>query len=242
MNFPTPISKTCQRCPNPALESEVELAETFPALGLSVLCKTCGDAEQAAERERLAAQRWEQEQAARRTRLEVIPPKIRRTETGHPNFNLGLWIRVEDWQPTNGKSLGLVGGAGRCKTRCLGLLAQKLILAGHILEWTTAVEFQERADDLKSADRAIKASAEEYFRQCKKAAITVLDDIGKNTWTPTVERLFFSLIDHRTTHDLPILWSANSHPIEIGRSGAISKNIAAPLIGRIIESSTIITL
>lgn len=229
----------CDLCENPACETDVELAAAYSGLNLPVLCETCGKAEEEAEDRRLAEQKRKQEIGARENRLEVIPPEIRRTDISRSDFNLGLWLRIESWKPSSAKWLGIVGKAGRSKTRCLGLLAEKLILEGHRLFWTTAVDFQERTDDLRSDERGIKSEAREYFRQCKRCAILILDDFGKNTWTPTVERNLFSVIDHRKTHDLPVLWSSNTHPVDIGKSGELSKDRAAPLIGRILEASKI---
>jgi DNA replication protein DnaC len=229
----------CDRCSNPARESDVELAESFPSLRLSILCAACGHAEEEAEEARLTAQKRKREAAERESRLEIIPPEIRRTDIARSDFNPGLWLRVEGWRPSSAKWLGIVGTAGQCKTRCLALLAARLILDGHRLFWTTAVEFQERSDDLRSDERGTKAEASEYFKTCKRAGILVLDDLGKNTWTPTVERNLFSVIDHRKTHDLPVLWSANTHPLDILKSGELSRDRAAPLIGRILEASRI---
>jgi len=229
----------CDRCNNSARESDVELAQFYFSLEIAVLCDSCGSAEEQAEERRIADQKRKREAAARETRLEIIPPEIRRTDIARDDFNLGLWLRIETWKPSSAKWLGIIGKAGRSKTRCLGMLAQKLILDGHRLAWTTAVEFQERTDDMRSDDRHIKTEATEYFRMCKRASILILDDFGKNTWTPTVERNLFSVIDHRKTHDLPVLWSSNTHPVEIGKSGEMSKDRAAPLIGRLLEASRI---
>jgi DNA replication protein DnaC len=108
--------------------------------------------------------------------------------------------------------------------------------------WSTAIDFQDRVDDLRSDERAIKNEAHDYFREARRSPILVLDDFGKNTWTPTMEKNLFGILDHRKTHDLPVLWSANTHPLEILRSGQMSKDRAAAIIGRMIEASTILTL
>lgn len=230
---------TCDRCTNPARQSDVELKKFYSLMRLEALCESCGEYEEKEQEMRLQAQKKRKEEVRRQAMLDVIPPKIRRTEISRADFNLGLWRRIEDWKPSRGKWLGIVGMAGQCKTRCIGLLAERLILEGHRVVWTTAVELQERTDDQRSDDRHVKAEATAYFKSCKRAGILILDDFGKNTWTPTVERNLFSLIDHRTTHDLPVLWSANTHPIDIGKSGEMSKDRAAPLIGRLLEASRI---
>lgn len=231
----------CQECSAPARQSDIDLAQAFPRLNFAVFCTDCGKREEDAEERREAAQRGRLEIAARESRLEIIPPEMRRTDISRQDFNLGLWIQIETWRPSSGKWLGIIGTAGQCKTRCLALLATKLILEGNRLHWTTAVEFQERVDDLRSDERGTKAEAAAYIKACKSASILVFDDFGKNTWTPTVERNLFSMIDHRKTHDLPVLWSANTQPITLLKSGELSRDRGAPLIGRILEASYITT-
>jgi len=215
-----------------------DLAESFPTCVPRGKCERCID--QAAEDEQMRKEHLKRsiEQSRRESRLETIPPEMLRTRINHADFNAGLWLRVEGWKPSCGRWLGLVGGAGVCKTRCLSVLAKSLILDGHRVFWTTAVEFQDRVDDLRR-DRAEVNEALGYFRACKAAGILVIDDFGKNTWTPAVERHLFGVIDHRKTHDLPILWSANSSPLEILATNQLTKDRGAPLIGRLLEASKI---
>lgn len=233
-------TRSCDRCERPARPSDIELVQFFPMANLACLCDPCAAAEEAAEDAKLAEQQRKREAAAREARLEVIPPEMRRTDITRADFNPELWAKVQGWRPSSARWVGIIGTAGQCKTRCLALLAERLVMEGHRLQWTTAVEFQEQTDNMRSDERAIKNEAHEYFRACKRAAILVLDDVGKNTWTPTVERNLFSVIDHRKTHDLPVLWSANTHPLEILKSGELSKDRAGPLIGRILEASRIL--
>lgn len=240
MNPPTTEAlRSCNTCGQPARSQDVDLAIFYDRITIPVYCQPCADREDRIQAKVIQDQKQQVENSARSSRLEIIPPEIRRTDISRTDFNLGLWLRIENWQPSGTKWLGIVGKAGRSKTRCIGKLAEKLILAGHRLHWTTAVEFQERSDDLRSDDRHIKAEASDYFRTCKRVAVLILDDFGKNTWTPTVERNLFSLIDHRKTHDLPVLWSSNTHPLDIGKSGELSRDRAAPLIGRLLEISKI---
>lgn len=224
-------------CGNPASKSLLELRGLFKFL--SIRCDECEAKREAEEAERAKRVSMAMEIAERESRLQAIPPEMQRSSITHPDFNPGLWIRVEGWKPSRGKWLGIVGGAGECKTRCIALLAQRLILDGHRLMWTTAVDFQERVDDSLRGDRGEAKEAHRYFAQCKKTPILVFDDFGKNTWNPTLERHLFSVIDHRKTHDMPILWTANTSPLEILAMGGLSKDRGAPIISRIIEASNI---
>jgi len=213
----------------------------FLPRALPPLCASCEAKEEAKERKAKETLRKRREATERQSRLSVIPPEMQRTRTNHPGFNAGLWLRVEGWKPSEGKWLGLVGDPGKCKTRILSVLAERLILEGHRLAWTSAVEFQERIDDFRGESQERKLSVE-YLKEVRSAAILVFDDFGKNTWTPTVERHLFSLIDHRKTHDLPVLWSANSSPRAIYQSGLLTKDRGGPILGRLVEASNIITV
>lgn len=225
-------------CGNPVSEEQTELARMFPKI-IRLQCAECEAREEQEERRRKDTIERQRLQFEREARLETIPPEMLRTRVNFPQFNAGLWMRIECWNPSGLKWLGIVGGAGECKTRCLALLAKRLILAGHRLTWTTAVDFQDRVDDTLRGDRYDNKDANRYFSRCKSTGILVIDDFGKNTWNPTVERHMFGVIDYRKTHDLPVLWTSNTSPLEILASGQLSKDRGAPLIGRLLEASTI---
>lgn len=232
-------NQTCVSCgcfPSPEI---AEIHAMFPRI-IPLECEACSTKRDAEYRRRKEEGDRQREQAARESRLQEIPPEMLRTRINHPHFNPGLWLQVEGWQPSSGRWMGIVGGAGECKTRSLALLAHRLILDGHRLMWTTAVEFQDRVDDSIRGERAETKEAGKYFARCKSAAILVLDDFGKNTWNPSMERHLFALIDHRKTHDLPVLWTANTPPLEILATQGLSRDRGAPLIGRLIEISKII--
>lgn len=211
----------------------------FPKIIRANQCDACAELEAQDEKRRKEILDRQREQSAREARLAIIPPEMARTRINHPEFNAGLWLRVEGWQPSDLKWLGILGGAGESKTRCLALLAKRLILAGIHLTWTTAVEFQDRAEATNRGDKDEARGALSYISHCKHCAVLVLDDLDKNTWNPTVERHMFAVLDHRKTHDLPVLWSANTSPLEMLASGQLSKDRGAPLIGRLLEASRI---
>lgn len=239
MSTTTTEEPTICACGAPADAELVGLARMFPKLVPVAQCAFCHEAEAKRNRTHREELERELEQSRREARLGALPPEMLRTRIDHPGFNAGLWTRVEGWQPAEVRWLGIVGPAGESKTRCLAQLAKRLILAGQRLLWTTAVEFQDRVDDLR-LDRETVKEAQRYLRECKRATLLVFDDLGKNTWTPAVERHLFGVIDHRKTHDLPVLWTANTSPMEILASGQLSKDRGAPLMGRLIEASRIV--
>lgn len=226
-------------CGKPVDPDMLDLATMFPKIVKATQCQQCASKSSAAEAEIARRDRERAETNQRAARLECIPPEIRRTRINFPSFNAALWLRVERWRPSDLEWLGIVGKPGHCKTRCLGVLVERLIMDGHRVMWTTALEFQDRVDEMRSDTRSVVAEARAYFRQVKSSAILVLDDLGKNTWNPSMERYLFDVVDHRKTHDLPILWTSNTHPIDILKSGDLTKDRAGALIGRLLEASRI---
>lgn len=207
-----------------------------------VVSPQCSACEARAGREEAEAASVEEagiEDGRRKARLSLIPPELRRTSIAHRGFNAGLWTRIEGWNPATLRWLGLIGPPGTCKTRCLALLSKRLILAGYHVAWTTAVELQNRIEETRLSDRGEAAAARGYLRLLKSAGLLVLDDIGKNSWSDGFERHLFDVVDHRKTNDLPVMWTANQSPAEILRSGVLSPQRGGPLMGRLVEVSTI---
>lgn len=239
MNATIETNETVPRCDcGRAISAEHRaLVAAFPMVLRQGQCESCREAQERTEAKAATIQREEEERDARRARLVEIPPEMRRTQIAHPQFNPELWGRVRNWRPDGLRWLGIVGGAGECKTRCLALLARKLILEGYSLKWTTAVDFQEQVDMLLNGERGDTRRSNEYFQACKMAGVLVLDDLGKNTWNPTMERRMFALVDYRKTHDLPLLWTANTDPLAM--LPLLSADRGAPMIGRILEASHI---
>jgi len=239
MNPTIETNETATRCDcGRAISAEHRaLVAAFPMVLRQGQCEACREAQERSEAKAATIQREEEERDARKARLVEIPPEMRRTQTAHPQFNAELWGRVRDWRPDGLRWLGIVGGAGECKTRCLALLARKLILEGYSLKWTTAVDFQEQVDMMLNGERGDTRRSNEYFQACKTAGVLVFDDLGKNTWNPTMERRLFALVDYRKTHDLPMLWTANTDPLAM--LPLLSADRGAPMIGRILEASHI---
>lgn len=136
--------------------------------------------------------------------------------------------------------LGLIGPAGRCKTRCLALAAKAAILRGNRVTWTTANRLLEAAHDRNSKDKALATLAREHLAECLHAGVLVIDDLGKNEWTAAFESQFFQILDHRKNHRLPLLFSSNAHPE--GFSLVLSDLNREPIIGRLMDRTTLLEI
>ena len=169
----------------------------------------------------------------------IIPEDIRETDTTHPEFNARLWQAVRAWRPSAASFwLGIIGHAGKCKTRCMALLAIRAMHAGVSVTWTTAHRLKDSADDRKSWDRQAATVAREHLEACRRAPWLFIDDLGKTEWNSAFEAELFKLLDYRKTHRLATVFSSNAHPDEF--SQLITPMNAGPLIGRLLDRTAIL--
>lgn len=227
------------RCPcgAPVDAALLEIREFFPSLSPD-LCTACYALAERESAEKVRDQAGQAERRHRLARLDAtIPPEMLETELGHPAFNPALWLQVCGWKPDLGRWLLITGLPGRCKTRVVALLAKALILDGVMLHWATAIELQSAVEDMRSHDRSLYEPARARLHEWKKAAVLVLDDLGKNEWTKSIEARLFELIDHRKVWKLPTIITANTPLPELLRGKAISIERGGPIVGRILEAA-----
>jgi len=207
---PTVEQRPCDDCRTPADYEPLRLSDHGPDLlaGMRFLCDTCSEAMIAREEEEarraVAARRqatWEK----------VIPEKYRGTDLKHPGFNAQVWNRLKTLDPSR-QPVGLIGPAGRCKSRMLALFAKRLIASDTFVAWTNANRFQWAAQ--REFDDREGPEARRLLQRCAEARVLILDDLGKQRWTDTVEAAFFSLIEARSSANLITHWSMNPSPLD----------------------------
>lgn len=203
------------------------------AAGLGHICEGCtlaianaAKAEEEAKRNHHAKMEMER----------VIPPLLRETNPSHPEFNVKAWQACRQWSPASGQWLLIIGKTGLCKSRISALLAGRMIRAGIRTEWCTANAFQWAATREFDDDKAERGRARHWLSAWKNSPALVFDDFGKGTFSGAVERHLFDLIDHRHTHMLPTIISANTHPQDLLLAEAFTGDRGAPIVGRILET------
>ena len=216
----------------------LEIRDLFPSLSPD-LCSACYEVAERVSAERALLEKERSELRDRQARLAaVVPPEMLETRTDHAAFNAALWERVREWRPECGRWLLITGLPGRCKTRVVALLARELIMEeGVRVVWTSAIELQGAVEDMRSQNYGIVDAARASLREWKHAAVLVLDDLGKNTWTPSLEARLFELIDFRKTRLLPTIVTANTPLPELLRTKQVGTERGGPIIGRILEAS-----
>lgn len=234
----TPTCKPCATCGGavpyePIFIEGVDFAASFP-----LLCDPC---ELAAAKQEKQAERNERIAKAKAILADVIPPRMRETDISHPEFRAAKWKVVsEAFEASPHTNILLVGPAGLCKSRMLALLCKRVAIRGHRIAWVTAHDFALLADRYKNFKTRFDAQQE--LSALKFAPYLVMDDLGKQAWTNSIEEIFFALVDHRYSHNLPTWFSANTHPQNMLMEGQFSRDRGAAIVGRILEGATEITL
>lgn len=215
---PTQAETGCERCGQRFFYEPILIFGRDLARGLHRYCEACSEAD-AAEERRLAAECRQAE--LRETVRRTLPPELLPkhldplgTDTGHPEFYGKMWRLVRQWRPgPHGNWIGLVGPAGQCKTRCLALLAEIIMMQGNRLVWTSAMRLHTEATmNLRSRERQIQQLARDHLADCQNSPWLVIDDLGNNEWSPAFESQLFTILDHRKNYRLPIAYSSNAHP------------------------------
>ncbi len=235
-------SAVCEGCAREFTYEPVIIGNVDLARPLATHCGECKDAEAAADaraaKDRAMAERRE---IVRRTLPPALLPKHLNplgTDISHPQFNAQMWKLVKQWRPgPQGNWISLIGPAGRCKTRCLALLSEIIIMQGNRLVWTSAMRlYTEATMNLRSRERNIQATAREHLAECISSPWLVIDDLGNNQWSQDFESQLFTILDHRKNYCLPTAYSSNAQPEEF--YPLITSVNPAALIGRLIDRTS----
>jgi DNA replication protein DnaC len=243
MNPPALATTNCRNCGNPFEYEPIVIEGRDFGLAVNVTCEACY-AQVRADEEAAAV---EAEKAARRAKViatidpELLPKDFDEdgTDLYHPEFPLAKYHQIRAWRPGNrGDWLALVGPSGYCKTRILALVAARIILTGGNVTWTTATRLNTESRNTRSSDAQLAALARQHLAECKFAPFLIIDDIGKNEWSPAFETHFFEILDHRKSRRLPVAYSANAHPKEFHL--CMSPLNADPIIRRLLERTALV--
>lgn len=197
-------------------------------------CDDCTDKIIAAEAER---QRLEVVASRRARFAELVPPLYRQTD----KTRLLPVLRdcADKWE-YGAKGLGFVGEAGAGKTRAATLILQRMNDAGFSVAWISATRFAQAAADSFSNDAVERDEAKRIIRRAGRAHLLLLDDLGKERMTDRAEMQLYDLLEHRTGHELPTIWTSNSDAA--GLHAMFSPDRADAMIRRLSEFSEIIKL
>ena len=237
------VAATCQDCGQGFHYEPIWVFGWDFARGLNLVCEGCAEKQNAVALECDRRRVQEERRAVVRATLEpeMLPVSYDPlgTDVHHPDFNRPMWELVKRWRPgPHGSWIALIGPAGSCKTRCLALLAEMIIMQGNRIMVTSAMRFHTEVTlNLRDRNKNISSRAREYLYDCQHAPWLVFDDLGNNEWHPSFESQLFTILDYRKNNRLPIAYSSNSHPTEF--FGSITSVNPAALIGRLLDRTTV---
>jgi len=238
-----PEMRTCQVC-STDFEHFPMMVEGRDLAAHMHTCPTCMDAVEneanSATREAKAKARWEK----------IVPEGYRLTDISHEDYPTRHHQAVLNWS-RGGKAdarhdrklaLGLIGPTGRCKTRLMAQAIKRKIWAGDWCEWVNTSNFAWCCRSQWHEDKGRQAQA--WLRKFRDCDFLALDDLGKGKLTETIGAELFDLLEHRTSHLKPFIWSANATLEEFEKllTTAANKDRAKPIVGRLAEFSNILSL
>ncbi len=132
--------------------------------------------------------------------------------------------------PKDGNGVMLVGKTRTGKTRTAWMLAREWFCsADRSLIWFNGGSFGRAVADNYGNHRA-----EEWHKELYEVPILLLDDIFKHRLTDAVQDALFSVVEDRMAYLRPTLLTLNNDGG--GLSGAVSADMVAPLLERLMES------
>jgi len=159
--------------------------------------------------------------AARQSRqetdwLDLCPEEYRSTDWARCRREAPGFVAAVERYKLGASPPYFVGDAGLCKTRCAFELLRRQHFAGVRVYAISSRRFAWAASRQFDNDHAERAKAREIIARCRGAKILLLDDLGKERLTDTVEGELYDLLEHRTSKRLPIVWTGNSDGEALG--------------------------
>jgi len=225
-------TKSCTHCWEP-VEVEVHFVGARK-LNFQVSCDTCEEKRSVAdEQERVvAAQKRQQDEFKL-----ICPPLYLESD---PDRLPAQFREACDKWVYGPKGIGMVGPAGSGKTRCAWTILRRENFAGRTVFGVTSTQLAAAAANQWHDDNRVKALAESTLRRCHTTKILLLDDLGKQKFSDRAELELFDILDHRSSHHLPVIWTANADGRQL--KAMLSPDRGDPILRRLTEFADIIKL
>lgn len=168
------------------------------------LCPVC----EAAKIEEMAAAKERVVEAVREERfLATVPPLYHETDKARLSPCLVTAIDKYRYGP---RGLAFLGRAGEGKTRSAVLVLRTMALDGHSTQFLPATKLAAASAEVYAESADLRRAARETLRRAAKVRVLLLDDVGKNRMTDRAEVDLYEILEARTSHQLPTLWTSNS--------------------------------
>lgn len=121
--------------------------------------------------------------------IKMCPPLYR--ETDPTKIKSSRLEAVMDWNPRDGRNLWITGPSGTQKTRMAYLLLYKLMLKGWGVGSINAVELAMKLS------KPVWDGKDAELERLSKYSVLLIDDLGKEPSTQSIEQYFYLLIEKR---------------------------------------------
>jgi DNA replication protein DnaC len=219
-----------ESCFNSVTAPSEDFSRYFP--NVQILCDDC-DLKRI---EKLQQEMAEEEQERQQEAFNAICPPLYR-ESDPKRIPAPFLAECEAWH-YNPVGIGLVGPAGCGKTRAAWMLLKRLHFSGIRVFGITSTAFAKACADQWHDDAQTKALAEDMLTRCRRTKVLLLDDLGKAKITERSELELFDLLEHRSSHELPIIWTANAAKGDLRKM--LSSDRGEPILRRLSEFTNII--
>lgn len=218
------VSKEC-RCGKQFQAKEFYVRGTLVAN--QILCPSCSEPVRGVE---LIDRRRSQKEDWRN----ICPPLYQDTNPEKLTIPHKIFDRVMAWEP-NPRGIALSGATGAGKTRLMFLLLRRLHETTRVRA-VSAKQFERWLHRMFDKDNDARIRIEE----CRLTKVLFIDDIGKEKYTERVESEFYDLVEHRTSHLLPILWTTNATGEQLEQM--MGEDRGVPIIRRLREFTEVISV
>lgn len=228
---------TVQACATPECFNSVPVpSEDFVKFfsTMKILCEDC-------DLRRIEMLKQEQalmEQQRRQEAFHTLCPPLYR-ESDPERIPAAFLRECEAWE-VSPMGLGFVGIAGTGKTRAAWMLLKRLHFSKVRVFGITATAFAKACADQWHDDPQAKNMAEDTLTRCRRTKVLLLDDLGKNKMTERSELELFDLLEHRTSHELPVIWTANAGRETLKQM--LSSDRGEPILRRLAEFTKVVTV
>lgn len=227
------VTKTCRTCQatfsyEPILR--LDGSERFPITA----CEPCIERIRAEE----DAHASEQIRLRRQERWATICPPLYRT-TDQTRIPVPFRNAIASWSYSP-RGVGFIGAAGQGKTRSAYALLRRHHEQGRSCEAVGTTTFATLCLQQFNDNRDARQHASVTLSRIRHVDLLLIDDLGKSKMTERCEVEFFDLLEHRTSHLLPTLWTANARGNEL--LALMSPDRGEPILRRLAEFSEIVTV
>lgn len=148
-------------------------------------------------------------QAQRRDEwLMICPPLYRDTDPAR--ISSIFWDASERWDPSGRIGLGFAGKSGRGKTRSAFAALEAAHQLGRSCAYITGSGISRTIRNGFDINAPSRAASNRTLAELRTADVLLLDDIGKQKWTDHAEQEVYDILEERTAHCRPIIWTMNS--------------------------------